>query len=138
MTITLDLAPELEHKLRRAAESAGMAVDSFIIRSVEERLDKKPQVTNNGQRLSQPESDLLLKINALLADFPWERYHELVAKRERELLTADELAEIIGLSDQLEAANAQRMTLLVELARLRNTSLPALMAELGLRPRSHE
>jgi hypothetical protein len=138
MTITLDLAPELEHKLRRAAESAGMAVDSFIIRSVEERLDKKPQVTNNGQRLSQPESDLLLKINALLADFPWERYHELVAKRERELLTADELAEIIGLSDQLEAANAQRMTLLVELARLRDTSLPALMAELGLRPRSHE
>jgi hypothetical protein len=84
--------------------------------------------------LSVGESELLQKINGLMASFPWERYHELSAKRQDELLSDAERAEIVALSDQLEAAGAQRVTLLAELARLRNTTLPALMSDIGLRP----
>ena len=138
MTITIDLTPELERQLRQAADEAGMALDSFIIRSVEERLGKPSRAAENGRRLSPAEGELLLRVNGLLACFPWERYRELVAKRQGELLTTSEQAEIVAMSDQAEAAGAQRMALLAELARLRNTSLSALMAELGLRPQSHE
>ncbi len=138
MAITIDLTPELEVQLRQAAAEAGVALDSLIIRSVEEHLGKTARAAEDGQRLSPGEAELLLRINGMLSAFPWERYHELIAKRQDESLTVSEQAEIAAFSDQIEAANAERMVLLAELARLRKTSVPALLAELGLRPRCHE
>ena len=40
-------------------------------------------------------------------------------------------------SDRLEAANAQRIGYLAELARVRHTTLDAIMSELGLTSDSH-
>jgi hypothetical protein len=136
MTITIDLAPELERQLRQAAADAGVALDSFIIRSVEAQLGTTARTAENGPRLSPGEAELLLKINDLLASFPWERYHELITNRQDESLTANEQVQLAALADQIEAANVHRMALLAELAQLRKISVPALMAELGLRPPS--
>jgi hypothetical protein len=77
---------------------------------------------------------LLSKINLGISSNEWERYHELVARRKAETLTPDEQIELIALSDRLEEVNAQRIGYLAELARLRNTSLEALIRELGLTP----
>jgi hypothetical protein len=61
------------------------------------------------------------------------RYDQLIAKRRAESLTPDEHDELLRLTDQMENLEARRMEHLAELARLRQTSLPALMKTLGIR-----
>jgi hypothetical protein len=134
MTITIDMAPELEQQLERAAARAGLAPEVYIVETLRERL-AHPQPRDAVRRLSAREADLLLEINQSLAGIPWERYRILVGKRRTETLTAAERQELIALTDQIETANAQRMALLTELAGLRNVSLSALIQELGLKPR---
>jgi hypothetical protein len=74
------------------------------------------------------EQELLHQINAidqrLTKDF-WRRYDHLVAKRKEETLIPDspEHLELIRMTDELECRHAERLVLLIELAKLRNTSL---------------
>lgn len=63
-----------------------------------------------------------------------QRFNELVAKRQAETLTPEELQELLQLTDQIETSDAQRVQYLGELARLRGISLPDLMKELGIHP----
>jgi hypothetical protein len=83
--------------------------------------------------LSRPEAELLLKINqsALPVDLQ-ARCDTLVAKRQEETLTPGEREELTHLTDQLGELNVQRLEYLADLARLRQTSLPALMEDLGI------
>ena len=84
--------------------------------------------------LPRREAELLLKINqGTLPVNLQTRCDELVAKRQAEILTPDEREEWIHLTDQLGELNVHRLEYLAELARLRQTSLPALMADLGIR-----
>lgn len=84
--------------------------------------------------LSQEEAELLRKVNQGLPPEVRERYDELVAKREAESLTRDEYDELLRLTDRIENLEAQRVKYLVELARLRQTSLTKLMEDLGIQP----
>jgi hypothetical protein len=133
MTITLELAPELERQLQQAAAQAGLSPDVYVVETLRGHLLPAPQQAD-VQRLSSAESELLLTINHSLDGIAWTRYHALVAKRQAETLTAEEQHELIALSDRIEAANAQRMSQLVELSRLRAIPLTALIQELGLKP----
>jgi hypothetical protein len=83
--------------------------------------------------LSRTEAELLLKINqsALPANLQ-ARCDALVAKRQEETLTPSEREELMHLTDQLGELNVHRLEHLAELARLRQTSLPALMEDLGI------
>ena len=85
-------------------------------------------------RLSSVESKLLQQINTSLSAIEWERYRLLQAKRNAETLSAQEQAELIALSDQIENANVRRMQAVAELARVRKTTVPALVETLGLSP----
>ncbi|HZG68458.1 MAG TPA: hypothetical protein VEZ12_17070 [Herpetosiphonaceae bacterium] len=134
MTITLELAPELERQLQQAAAQAGLSPDVYIVETLRGHLLPAPRQQVDVQRLSSAESELLLAINHSLDGIAWARYHALVAKRQAETLTAEEQHELIELSDRIEAANAQRMSQLVELSRLRAIPLTALIQELGLKP----
>jgi hypothetical protein len=89
------------------------------------------------RNLPRQEAELLQKINRSLSQIQWERYDQLVGKRQAETLTPEELDELMALSDQIETANVRRIKYLAELARLRNTTVSALIAELGIKPRSH-
>ena len=51
MTLTINLTPELELKLRQAAAEAGVGLDSLIIRSVEEHLGNRTRSGQISQRL---------------------------------------------------------------------------------------
>jgi hypothetical protein len=82
--------------------------------------------------LREDEAHLLQQINQGLPQETWQRYHELIDKRRAESLTPDEHATLIALSDQIEELNARRVGYLVELARLRQTPLEALMQQLGI------
>jgi len=53
-------------------------------------------------------------------------------------LTSQEQAELIALSDQMEEINVQRMENVIQLARLRQTSVDALMDDLGIKSPLYE
>lgn len=103
---------------------------------MQERLAQTRPRRRYRLRLSPEEVHLFSKINLGISPHKWERYHEQVARRKAETLTPDEQIELIALSDHNEEVNAQRIGYLAELARLRNTSLEALIRELGLTPTS--
>jgi len=89
------------------------------------------------RRLAAREADLLERINSSLAHVDWERYHALIARRRAETLTTEEQSELIAISDRIEVANVARIEHLAELARLRGTTVDALIDELGLQLRAH-
>ncbi|MGO8673399.1 MAG: hypothetical protein ACLQVD_18810 [Capsulimonadaceae bacterium] len=62
-----------------------------------------------------------------------DRFAELNAKRRDFALTRDEQKELLDLSDESEAFDAERLDALGELARLRKSTLPKLMKDLGLK-----
>lgn len=128
MTIHLNVNSELERQLKKAAGQMGLTPDTYIMRL----LQKDLQVRAAPARLSPEESKLLKKINASLSAIDWEHYQILLAKRDAEALNAQEQAKLIALSDQIEEANARRMKAVAELARLRKTTVPALVETLGL------
>ena len=83
--------------------------------------------------LSQDESELLMRINqGVPADIQL-RYDTLIAKRAAETLTAEEHAELLRLTDQIEQIDANRMEQLVALAQMRQISLAQLLRDLGFR-----
>ncbi len=87
--------------------------------------------------LSPEESDLLLKINTPLPEETWKRYSKLQAGLKADKLTKAEYAELLQLIDVVELDNAERIGHLIELARLRGTTLDVLMKSLGIGPRPH-
>ncbi len=82
--------------------------------------------------LARHEAELLLKINEGVPAALQQRYSELIAKRQAETLTADEYAELLRLTEQVEQIEVARVEHLAELARLRGISLTALMESLGI------
>ncbi len=87
--------------------------------------------------LPRAASDRLRKINKGVSLDLQARYNELIAKRQAETLTPDEYEELLGLTQQVERLDVRRLEHLAELARLRGTSLTALMENLGIRPPSY-
>lgn len=131
MTVTIHLTPDLESRLRDRAARNGMDFDAFVSEAVEQRLR---EVAADPPPLSADETKLLLEINRGLPAERWARYHALAAKRRAESLTADEHRELVAISGQIEIADAKRLGHLIELAKLRRTSLQSLMDDLGIRP----
>jgi hypothetical protein len=84
--------------------------------------------------LPRAESELLLKINEGVPRDIQTRYNELIAKRQAETLTPDEYEELLKLTQEVEKLEVRRVEYLAELARLRGTSLTAVMENLGIRP----
>ena len=82
--------------------------------------------------LPQAEAELLQEINQGLPAGFQARYTELIQKRQAERLTPSEHEELLGLTEQVEAMNVQRVAHLVKLAQLQGVALPKLMDDLGL------
>lgn len=137
MSITLEIAPELEKQIQQAAAKVGLSPNAYILESITTRLHQTYQQPISATHLSSVEADLMQKINQSFSQIDWVRYRELIAQREMGTLTSEEQKELITLSDQLEEANAKRIKYVAELARLRNISLPLLMKQPGLKPASH-
>jgi len=131
MTITLEIAPELEEELRRSAESAGLPPGGYILKVLQERLDGEGRLPPH---LSDTETKLLQQISQGLPTETWARYQALKEKRDARTLTPDEHAELLALTDAVELWNARRLELVLALAQLRKVSLKTMVDELGLTP----
>lgn len=125
MSITLNIQPELEKKIKWYAANEGLDIDVYLSKIIERQF----QTT----RLDKTETDLLESINLGIGSDVWERYAILKDKRDAEILTPDEHQELIGISDSIELANVERIKNLIKLAEYRNIPLRTLMQELGIK-----
>jgi hypothetical protein len=132
----VEIAPDLEATLHREAAKQGLDARDYILGALRERLASAHSFAD--PRLSDAEAALLQEINRGLSIGDWKRYSALKEKRRAETLTPEEQAELISFSDRMEELNVQRMERLVQLARLRNTSVQALMDELGIKSPPYE
>ena len=132
MTLTLNLKPEFETKVKHEAAKHGLDVNDYVLNAVQECLQRDQK--KDTLVLGIKESQLLQKINQGISPETWQRYHELIEKRRQETLTPEELEQLIQLSDQLEQLNAKRMGSLVKLAQIRQIPLRSLMKQLGITP----
>ena len=136
MTLILNLPPEAEQSLHEKAARSGIAPQDYVIRLL--LRDLPPQdVVQTARPLSREESLLLAQINKGTPADVWERYDALLQKRDAGTLASEEHADLIALSDRIEEENATRMENVSELARLRGTTLAALVRELGIGPRKN-
>ncbi len=128
MTLTIQMTPDLESRLRDEAGKAGLNESQFVLATLEERLKKaKP-----GSILSAEETSLLSKINEGLPQATWRRFHELNGKRQAETVTTPEHAELLDLINQVELYGARRLGYLNQLAKLRSVTLDEVMTQLGI------
>ncbi len=136
MTLTIDLTPEIEAKLRDEAAKEGLDPDRYVLHTLTERWGQ-PRETD-PPHLSRAESELLQRINEGLPAETWRQYHDLIAKRRAETLTPEQHKALIELSDQVEMDYARRLESVLELAHWRGTSLEAQMQKLGIPQYSYE
>ena len=114
------------------------AVDHLSLLELEQVFDHvlAVQAERKAPHLTADESTLLARINQGLPSDLCERLVLLRAGRESDSISAVEYEELTRLTDHAEELHAERMTALVELARLRGVSLTALMDQLGIRDES--
>jgi hypothetical protein len=104
-------------------------LDKVMHQIIDLRQKKNPSI------LSKKESDLLKAINAGLPKELQSRYSILVKKRHNETLIDAEYEELLTLTEQVEKLDNQRLSYLLELAKLRNQSLDDVITSLELKPR---
>jgi hypothetical protein len=90
------------------------------------------QAQRTTSNLMQRESELLLKINQGIPLDIQKYYNDLIVKRDAETLTNDEYRDLLGLTEQIEKQQAERIGYLAELANLKGISLNTLMENLGI------
>lgn len=89
---------------------------------------------NKTPYASQRETELLKKINEGLSPAILRPFQELKAKIEAETITEAEQVELLHLVNEVEQYDAKRLAWLIELAQLRNQTVPDLIDNLGLHP----
>ena len=106
-------------------------LDRFVASALALRAER------SAPHLTARETDLLQTINRGLPPADRDRYVELMERRRVETLTPAERLELLRLTEEAESLQADRVEALSELARLRGTSLPFLVEQLGLDPGAH-
>ncbi len=67
-----------------------------------------------------------------------EVYRKLLQKFRAENITNEEHKQLTALTDKLEGLNVERLKCLVEIAAIRQKTLPEVMKELGIKPKNYE
>ncbi len=83
--------------------------------------------------LSQTRFELLTKIRQGIPADLQRRFDDLIGKRRGRTISQAEYEELLRLTEQIEDLDARRVEYLAELARLRETTVPALMKDLDLK-----
>lgn len=128
MTVILNLEPALEQQLQKQAKQMGLAIDQFIVSTLEE----KTNASSVAKALPDRETILLQKINQGFSASFWEKYHVLIKERQNETISSENLNELIKMTEEVELANVKRLENLVELAQIRQVPLVQLMVSLGI------
>jgi hypothetical protein len=101
-------------------------LDHLVDRALFVRARRKANV------LTAEETVLLSAINQGIPSALHDRYEVLLEKRDDETLTEAEYAELLAISNQIEAFGVKRIEALAKLATLRQVPLLKLMGDLGI------
>ncbi|MEL6552270.1 MAG: hypothetical protein AAFQ63_02220 [Cyanobacteria bacterium J06621_11] len=137
MSFTIQISPEIEQRVAQAAREAGLSPDIYVNRLIQQGLSQSSPKQAISYRLSKEESAVIQRINSSFSSIDWPYYQTLIEKRQNEALTAEEQSVLIDLSDQVEAINSERLSAVVDLAELWNTSIDAVIDRLELKTRQH-
>lgn len=125
-TIQIEAQISADQLLRAVEQLPTEELSSFIDQVLALRARR------TAPQLDRQETALLLRINQQPSFNEQHRFDELVAKRQEEAITPDELRELIQMAEQGEQRDVDRLAALTELAQLRGTTVSALMASLGI------
>lgn len=128
---TIPIEVSTEQLLRAVERLPAQDLDAFVAQVIALRAQR------NAPHLTQEETALLRKINTPIAPDLQRRFDELIARRQAETITPDELHELMGITEQIEQHDAERLAALSDLACLRQITIPALMDILGIRAPSY-
>jgi hypothetical protein len=131
MTLTVDLPPPLEQRIRDRAAQLGGTPESIVANVVREHFSAEE---DTPCALTQDETRWLKQANEVPATDVRERWRELDRLRRAEELTPQQQAEMVRLYDQIEAHHARRIEAAAELAKLWQVSLDSVIEQLGLNP----
>lgn len=106
-------------------------LEDFIREILQIRAKRKATKAN------KKEVELLQIINHNFTKTEQERFDELVKKRQKTIISPQELEELKALSNYSEEIAVERVKALTQLATLRNTNVRALMKDLNVKPRNH-
>ena len=94
---------------------------------------------SNARKLKRREESLIAKLDKFdLSNEEQKVYRKLLQKFRAENITNVELKQLTALTDKLEGLNIERLKCLVEIAEIRQKTLPEVMKELGIKPKSYE
>lgn len=125
--VTSRIEIDFEEVLQGMARLQMQDLERFVDRAI------ALQAQRRAPSLPKQEAELLQKINQGLPIAFRERYAELNDKLHEEAITPEEHQELLQLVDRIELADAERLRHLIELARIRNISVDALMRQLDIR-----
>jgi hypothetical protein len=116
----------VDELLKAVNDLSASDLDHLVDRSLFLRARRKANV------LTSDETALLLEINQGIPTALHDRYEALLEKRDDETLTDPEYAELLDISNQIEAFGTQLIDALAKLATLRQVPLIKLMDDLGI------
>ena len=125
----IEIAVSSKDLLKAAEKLPTKDLDRFVTAIVALR-DRR-----NGHHSSPKESRLLRIIHGGFSAAEQTRWDKLVDKLEAETLTPAERKELLRMSAESEHFAAKRLRALIQLAKLRKTTVDNLMDEMRLRPR---
>lgn len=101
--------------------------------------NKFEQFVSDARKLKRREESLLAKLPKFdLSDGERKTYQKLFRKFRAEKITKKEHKQLTDLNDKLEELNVERLKCLFEIANIRNKTLPEVMEELNIKPKSYE
>jgi predicted nucleic acid-binding Zn-ribbon protein len=131
MALTIALKPSLEKRLKEGAQQKGVQLTDFISQLLEQML---PETTPVRPKIVEPEMELLEQINQKLSNELWERSRFFRQKLQDGTISPTEQEEYTQLNHQIEADTVRRVSLVVELAKLRNVPAKELLEDFFPQP----
>jgi len=117
----------LEIALQAIGRLSKSEFDSLLLQIKKLRIKNYPVIT------SKKENELLKTINSSLPATTNRIYENLLTKKQKGVLSDNEYAELLDITEQREALQEEKLRSMIELAKLRNTTLDEIVEQLQLK-----
>ncbi len=128
---------QIEPELAEAFNTAPKQEQERVKSAMRSLLRLVPAAPSQAQRLTRKETALFLKINQGLSERQRRRLDALNEKIEEAMLTEEEHAELLRLTDRVEKLWVERLRAIIDLAKLRKLPPEELMRQLEIEPPSY-
>ena len=131
MSVIVESPNELEPILKAEAGKAGVDATTFTHQLLRKSLEA---TQTSAPCLPEEEAELIRAISAGPSSEQLDRYRHLIGKRQRAVISPEELRILDEMTRQMESLQVQRLAHLARLAKLRGVDLPTIMRQLEIHP----